>query len=397
MEPSASAGKDNTAVLPSLNGPHVATDDAGARVGSLNLSISSGSSNGNSSGASRQQLKLVHGSGTASGRQSQRAPANHVNNVRLKKAAAGVELKSKIIDFMRDRPYLWNKLHPSYNDNKKRENEFNSFSQNVGYSIPEIKRVWHVLRTNFFRAHKMLAKRGPIAGRDDKSERCWKYYQSMRFILVDSPGSKTEEGMLGNNNNMYIDDDSSSSIKDVRETRHSKVLKEARGSKRLVQKIANQVSTNRVIDNGNNSTGTPSNLLIIPATTATTATPSISMSSDSNITLSSDLKSNPSRSFRANHDNEHETTGISSDRLSLVQGRPSTFSSFDGGVCQISFDDGEHLYARSLTATLKKFDPTTREVIKLKFQEIIVEYMQKQQQQLRLHQNLAQLTSPQSR
>lgn len=196
------------------------------------------------------------------------------------KKTADTDLKSSIIEFMRHRPFLWNARHPDYKDHKRREHEFRLFSNEIDCSVQEIKRVWHVLRTNFFRAHKLLMER-PHNGENGGGERLWKYYLAMDFILEGTGASPTSSSTAA------ADTDSSS--KDIkRETRSSKLVRvggsgggESKVNSRLYQ---------RDVSNYNDS------------------------------------------------------------------------------------NDDDHLYARSLTATLRRFDPTTREIIKLKFQEIIVSY-----------------------
>lgn len=418
MEGPAMASRENNAAIipPILNGiANSAKDDNDAKSASLNHSSGSVSSNGNTSNSSRThqpQSKLNNSngdSGSVGGGEIQDKwrtststdPGNDIT--RHKKAAAGVELKSKIIEFMRDKPYLWNRWHPGYNDNKRRENEFSLFSHEIDCPVPEIKRVWHVLRTNFFRAHKYQSERGPN-GVPDKGDRCWKYYQSMKFILEsthnNSNFSKINNSITdeaSNSNNVSVNDDSSSSVKDIRQTRSSKVQKDARGNRRTVQKTTQMQPINNINDSSSsNSSNAPHPLVIATAvaptpTTAIISTSTPTTSASDNITFSSGTRSNRKRSLRAHRDDNHDTsiiTNISSDQFGLARGRASTLSAFSD-LSRISFDaDDDHLYSRSLTATLKKFDPTTKEVIKLKFQEIIVEHMQKQQQQLQLFQQL---------
>lgn len=321
---------------------------------------------------------------------------------REKKTAAAAELKSQIINFMSDKPYLWDRWHPGYNDNKRRENEFDQFANEIDCPVSEIKRVWHVLRTNFFRAHKIQLGKGP-------HERCWKYYQSMSFILdgakSNTTASSDEFSRTNNNNNNNYDDSTSSAVQDSsRQTRSSKLMKDARGSRR---------SVHRLIENGNNT-------IQHPTTTITTSTPqtsitlSMSTSATDNIstfssggpaaaTTTATTKSASGRILRGsnrapgnkNHHNQatslvahNNTINSLTDNNQLNQTHtsgPSTSTpaktAFNEQLSRISFEtDEDHLYARSLTSTLKKFDTTTKEVIKLKIQEIIVEYMQKQQQ-----------------
>lgn len=192
------------------------------------------------------------------------------------KKTTDTDLKSSIIEFMRHRPFLWNSKHPDYKDHKRREHEFRLFSNEMDCSVQEIKRVWHVLRTNFFRAHKLLMER-PQNAENGVGERLWKYYLAMDFILEGTGASPASSSTAA------ADTDSSS--KDIkRETRSSKLVRvggDSKSTSRLYQRdVSNYVDSN----------------------------------------------------------------------------------------------DDDHLYARSLTATLRRFDPTTREIIKLKFQEIIVSY-----------------------
>lgn len=68
--------------------------------------------------------------------------------------------------------------------------------------------------------------------------------------------------------------------------------------------------------------------------------------------------------------------------MGQVHGWTSTLSAFDK-MSRISFDaNDDDLYARSLTENLKKLDPTTKEAIKLKIRDLIIEYTRKQRQPL---------------
>lgn len=203
---------------------------------------------------------------------------NNNSNRSNSKKTANTDLKSSIIEFMRHRPFLWNSKHPDYKDHKRREHEFRLFSNEIDCSVQEIKRVWHVLRTNFFRAHKLLLER-PHNGENGGGERLWKYYLAMDFILEGTGTSPASSSTAAADT-----DSSSKEIK--RETRSSKLVK--------------------VGGEGGESKSCP-------------------------------------RLYHRDNSNHIDS-------------------------------DDDHLYARSLTATLRKFDPTTREIIKLKFQEIIVSY-----------------------
>uniref|UniRef100_A0A6G1SBB6 MADF domain-containing protein n=1 Tax=Aceria tosichella TaxID=561515 RepID=A0A6G1SBB6_9ACAR len=389
---------NNNTTPPISNGiassPTAKHNDHGTKSVSVDNGLGDGSSTGDTSNSSSgQQQQKITTNGTANGAiQCQRKTStNQINSARQKKAAAGVELKSKIIEFMRDKPYLWNRWHPGYNDNKRRENEFSLFSQQIDYPVPEIKRVWHVLRTNFFRAHKYQSERAPnVGGAADKGDRCWKYYQSMKFILESTHNNNDEISNNTSKSNVSINDDSSSSVKDIRQTRSSKILKDARGCRRIVQRTTNQPINSAGSDSSNNSSHVPSALTIATTTPAitSTSTPTISASDNNhNITFSSGTRSNHGRSLRAHRDdNNHDTsiiTNIGPDQFSLAHGRASSLSAFNE-MSKISFDanDDDDLYARSLTANLKKFYPTTKEAIKLKIRDLIVEYTRKQQQPL---------------
>lgn len=192
------------------------------------------------------------------------------------------DLKSSVIEFMRARPFLWNKRHPGYKDHKKREIEFQKFSSKTGHSVQEIKRVWHVLRTNFFRAHKIQTGK----------EKPWKYYASMLYIL---------EGNIATNNN---------------------------------DTTGRRVST----------------------------------------------------TSSAIRDTDGLTNGMIAD-ISSANLSNSKLSTFNESLLD---EDDDFLYAKSLSLTLRKFDPTTKEVVKLKFQEIIVEYMQQRQRHQQLQQKQQQ-------
>lgn len=252
------------------------------------------------------------------------------------------DLKSSIIEFMRERPFLWNSKHPNYKDHKRRDNEFQAFSNEIGCSVQEIKRVWHVLRTNFFRAHKLLLERPQSSnnsGNSENGEKLWKYYLAMEYILEGTGAS----------------DDSSS--KETKQTRSSKVFKDLRGLKREPNSSGSNSNGSNINNNNNNDNTTNTN------------------NNDNNTSNNSTSGNKTSRNSGRNNDNNN----ISNCNSMLgIQNRSSTFTSFNDSI---SIDDDDHLYARSLTLTLRKFDPTTKEVIKLKFQEIIVDYMRQQQQQ----------------
>ena len=97
---------------------------------------------------------------------------------------------------------------------------------------------------------------------------------------------------------------------------------------------------------------------------------------DNNNSIPNDLSNNnhfcrTARAYRRNmNDNNNVSPNVKHHKM----------KSSNGSIMSTMENDDDHLYARSLTATLKKFDSTTKEVIKLKFQEIIVEYMQKHQE-----------------
>lgn len=220
---------------------------------------------------------------------------------KLVKRVSDSTLKSSIIEFMRERPFLWNNKHPNYKDLRRREQEFQEFSIQVGCPVPEIKRVWHVLRTNFSRAHKSLFYRPHGGG--ENGDKLWKYYLAMEYIL-DSTG---------------FDDPT----KQIRQTRNSKTSKSSKSSH-------GELTSSKLVGGDSNSDINR-------------------IDCNSNGIISHIHLSNP--------------PNISS---------PMIHSSTD--------IDEDHLYARSLVSTLKKFDPTTKEVIKLKFQEIIVNYMQQIQE-----------------
>lgn len=224
------------------------------------------------------------------------------------------KLKASIIDFMRDRPFLWNTKDPNYKDHKRREHEFQEFSKRIGCSVQEIKRIWHVLRTNFFRAHKLLLDRPQ--GNGENTERLWRYYLAMDYVLegVDH----VSEGDL--------------SRSDARQTRSCKASKDFRISVRPQQQHHH---LQRNLSNASASGDSASRIA----------------SHDSSQNLGND----PSPPANG----QNKSMKLSPDELSLDT-------------------DDDHLYARSLTSTLKRFDPTTKEIIKLKFQEIIVSYMQRQ-------------------
>lgn len=215
------------------------------------------------------------------------------------KKTVDTDLKSSIIEFMRERPFLWNSKHPNYKDHKRREHEFQVFSSQINYPVQEIKRVWHVLRTNFFRAHKLLLDRPQNS---ENGEKLWKYYLAMDYILE---GSTVEDS------------------RDIRQTRSSKTFKDPKGA-RLQKESNNSVKNCSIGSSGSSSSSNSSRIV-------------------------------------------NNTSGINNNSLSNNSKDTCSYLSMEA--------DDDHLYARSLTSTLKKFDPTTKEIIKLKFQEIIVEYM----------------------
>lgn len=216
---------------------------------------------------------------------------NKSTTIKGNKKTTDSQLKGSIIEFMRERPFLWDSKHPSYKDYKRRDHEFQLFSKQIDCSVQEIKRVWHVLRTNFFRAHKLLLDKPQTSDREN-GEKLWKYYLAMDYILKGT--------ILKTEPKPNKDPDS-----------------------------LNSSSTSIINSTISNNNGTIS---------------------DNNSTIS--------------NNNSSTSTNIKTTLLS-----------------DLSLDtDDDHLYARSLTSTLKKFDPTTKEIIKLKFQEIIVNYMQIQQQ-----------------
>lgn len=240
----------------------------------------------------------------------------------VKKAMADHDLKNSIIEFMRVRPFLWNCRDPSYKDHKRREQEFQEFSNQIEVPVREIKRVWHVLRTNFFRAHKLLLERPNLnhsgsgggggvgigtGGGENGSERLWKYYLAMEYIL----------GGVNNGNS----DDSQHVTKQAK----SKDCKTPRDGRPSVSTKPNHRELNN-------------------------SAKSCKMTSSSGASLNNNF--------------------TSINKPTLPTNDFPTSSSMES--------DDDHLYARSLTSSLKKFDPTTREIIKLKFQQIIVSYMRQQ-------------------
>lgn len=243
-------------------------------------------------------------------------PSNKTTNTnsnRANKKTTDTQLKGSIIEFMRDRPFLWNSKHPSYKDYKKREYEFQIFSEQIGCPVQEIKRVWHVLRTNFFRAHKLLLEKPQTGDGENGGEKLWKYYLAMEYILNGTiPACETPDSLVTPQN-----------------TRSFK------GTPKVIQKGAKsqrELNNNTRTCSGGSSHGSICN---------------------SSITNSSNL---------------NDSSTSNNNKLTLLS--------------DLSMDnDDDNLYARSLTSTLKKFDPTTKEIIKLKFQEIIVNYMQIQDQQ----------------
>lgn len=265
---------------------------------------------------------------------------------------------------MRERPFLWNNKHPSYKDHKRREHEFQEFSKEINYPVQEIKRVWHVLRTNFFRAHKLLIDRphNPNNSHNGSSgenggEKLWKYYLAMEYILE---GTNVDFSNRGNSNNsitnVVLNDDSCSSKEATTTptpTRHGRSSRYLTSVKRESSVSDNQnlrgtTNNNNTNQGGNNQFSRSSGRAYR------------NMNDNNNISLSS-----------STNGNNYHTKSLNG----------SATSAYNDSMMSAMEADDDHLYARSLTATLKKFDPTTKEVIKLKFQEIIVEHMQKQHQQ----------------
>ena len=249
---------------------------------------------------------------------------------------------------MRERPFLWNNKHPSYKDHKRRESEFQAFSKEIGHPVQEIKRVWHVLRTNFFRAHKILLERKDITANggggtpDISGEKLWKYYLAM-FYVLEGTNLNSSTSSSSNNTNNNINNNNSNNISTTSNT-----------------STANNVNTNstnsKKVNYYHNNT-------------------------NNNNTSNNCSSSNCNDSICVPGSNIDDSTSSSRD---IRQTRSSKILKED---MSIDIDD-DHLYARSLTSTLKRFDPTTKEVIKLKFQEIIVHHMQKQQKELQQQQQL---------
>lgn len=275
-----------------------------------------------------------------------------VNTTKLQKAnglakkdSSETDLKSLIIDFMREKPVLWDSRHLCYKDHKRRDHEFQLFSKKIGYPVQEIKRVWHVLRTNFFRAHKMLQDKRPGQVRELGNEKLWKYYLAMSYILDGTQDQKPIYHLLNQRLQKEQEEqqqEEEESPKDVRRTRSCKINSPTtteRDSRASTSASANAslciVSPNSSLnDYGKNCQPTKS-----PRTS----------------NMSSSLLSH--NSF-VNH---HTSLLNKSTRMPMIDPMEA---------------DDDNLYARSLSLTLKKFDPTTKEIIKLKFQQIIVNYMQ---------------------
>lgn len=283
-----------------------------------------------------------------------------------------LDLKSVIIEFMRSRPFLWNSKHPNYKDHKRREQEFQACSLEIGFPVQEIKRVWHVLRTNFFRAHKILIdkprgqssssnnNKTPASGASENGEKLWKYYLAMNFVLEGTSLAPSPSIHSNNNHN-----DESSTSKETRQhlasgNKNSKLFKDSRGLKRDSSAPTNDTGN---IDNFSDVDKVVAGSNVVAVTTTT--------SSSSCDTSSTSLANNSSLVCVNSHPNQRKSHNASKNLNNL---------SALGWESYIDADE-DHLYARSLSSSLKKFDPTTKEVIKLKFQEIIVDYMQRQQQQ----------------
>lgn len=225
------------------------------------------------------------------------------------------DLKSSIIEFMRVRPFLWNSRHPNYKDHKRREQEFQMFSDQIKCEVQKIKQVWHVLRTNFFRAHKLLMNKPQGSAENNSSEKLWKYYLAMEYIL---------EGTSTSNDGDDDDDDNNDS------TVNGQTVQPSKSSR--ISSLRNA----RVTDKELNDRGLTNNI------------------------------------------KDYSCSGASSSSKKSSHNKLTNTSLNDSIMMEA---DDDNLYARSLTLTLKKFDPTTKEIIKLKFQEIIVNYMKQQQQQ----------------
>lgn len=274
------------------------------------------------------------------------------NNVAARsfKKSTDSDLKGSVIEFMEARPFLWNKRHPGYKDHKKRDHEFQEFSTKIGCSVQEIKRVWHVLRTNFFRAHKILSDKPQGAqiansASQNGTEKVWKYYSAMLYILegsnLDFPKSFDTTSKGGNSG--LSGGNQAAAVERVHNT-----------GKRVSNRLANNVTSSEIRD----------------------TTSALSEGGGSRTVVLSN------------------GTSITSADTSSANTPNSKLSTFNETLLD---EDDDFLYARSLSLTLRKFDPTTKEVVKLKFQEIIVEYMQlrqKQQQQLQ-QQQLQQQPQPQ--
>ena len=297
--------------------------------------------------------------------------SNQSSNISNRNLKPEIDLKCLIIEFMRERPFLWNSKHPNYKDHKRRDQEFQAFSKEVGKSVQDIKRVWHVLRTNFFRAHKLIVEKthssnptegsaGTSGGREKSNksntttnnnnnthngEKIWKYYLSMEYILEGAKTSTAKNISSNSNNNNNQTSDDSSLAKESRQTKNPKVFKDLRGLRRDAASAANQ--NNNSNQNNNQSSTSTANSSGIQNGGGISCLAALTRSSN-NVSLNS--------------------SAASQDRSTSTLFNDSYGSSMEA--------DDDHLYARSLIATLKKFDPTTKEVIKLKFQEIIVDQMQ---------------------
>lgn len=303
---------------------------------------------------------IVNNNSTTTNNKSSASTSHDASNQRGK-TTAETDLKASIIEFMRGRPFLWNNRHPNYKDHKRREHEFQQFSEEIHHPVQEIKRVWHVLRTNFFRAHKLLQDRTHHVNGNgssvDSGEKLWKYYLAMDYILEGHPN-----GSVKSNN---LDESRRSDCSDV-------------GAGDDNGWSSNHSNKTPIVGR---QTRSSRQLSCVNPKEAHRAQPNHKMAKTHN---NSDAKSNFKNSSGVDSHNSSLVSyhGCDNSNLNNASSIVSTHQHNNSTTFNDSMEnDDDYLYARSLSSTLKRFDPTTKEVIKLKFQEIIVNHMQQQRQQ----------------
>ena len=70
------------------------------------------------------------------------------------------EQKEEVLDFLRDRPYMYDKGHPDYKDAPRRTREWVEFAERLGLEV-DVALGWYCsMRTMLARAKKVKSKSG---------------------------------------------------------------------------------------------------------------------------------------------------------------------------------------------------------------------------------------------